>query len=139
MLSCGLHVADQAERAGLALVAGAKVLRIHRVRLVAGVPVMHDRLVLDATRVPDFSTEIENVPDLLYLFLVERYGIRISAVRERLTAELATEEDVQLLGVDPGGALLVINEVAHDQSGFPTILAVHRATTSSYCYVNEVR
>jgi GntR family transcriptional regulator len=100
---------------------------------------MHDKLRLAEERVPGLPREPEALPSLLYLHLLERYGIRISAVREQITADLASDEDMVLLDLPGRQAVLTIDEVAYDQAGVPTILGRHRATTASHAYVNEVR
>lgn len=127
------------ERQRLGLREAEEVVRLHRVRLVDGRPVMRDRMVIAAERVPDFPERPEAVPELVYILLLERYGIRISAVREQLTAALADADDQDLLDLAAPAAVLVIDEVAFDQAGQPTILATHRARTDRHCYVNEVR
>jgi GntR family transcriptional regulator len=127
------------ERERLDLGADARVLRVHRVRRVANRPVMRDWLVIDAARVPEFPLSPAKVPELIYIHLLERYGIRISAVREQLTAGLSDADDAALLDVKRPGAVLIIDEIAFDQAGRPTILASHRARTDRHCYVNEVR
>jgi GntR family transcriptional regulator len=116
---------------------GAGVIRIHRLRSVAGRSVMHQRIVVEERRVPDFP--INAVPELLYRYLLEKNGIRISSVRESVVADLATEEDAELLDVVQPAAVLVIDEVAYDQAGLPAIIATSRAITDQYCYMNEVR
>jgi GntR family transcriptional regulator len=131
--------ATAAEAAGLGLERNAPVVRLHRFRRVAGAPVMHERMVLAADRVPDFPRVKSAVPALLYLHLLEQYGIRIAAVREQVTAALATAEDRRLLRLRQPSAVLVIDEVAYDQAGAPTILSCHRATTNGYVYLNEIR
>lgn len=128
-----------AERAVLCLDADGRVLRLHRIRRLDRVPVMRDRLVMDAARAPDFPLTPRKVPELLYLHLLERYGIRISAVREQVTAALADADDLRLLDLTPPAAVLVIDEVAYDQTGRPTLIGNHRARTDGHCYVNEVR
>lgn len=133
----GVASADEASRLNLA--AGAGVLRLRRLRSVAGRPIMVDRFVLAAERVPDFPRPPAEVPELLYLHLLERYGIRISAVREQVTAALADSDDAALLDLALPAAVLVIDEVAFDQAGAPTIIAHHRASTAGHCYINEVR
>ena len=90
-------------------------------------------------RVPDFPAEPASVPALIYLHLLEHYGIRVSAVRENVTAALANEEDARLLKLALPDAVLLIDDIVYDQSGAPTIISHHRATTRGYCYVNEVR
>lgn len=139
MLSRAIGPATGVEAEQLLLAPAAPVLRLHRVRAVEGKPVMHDRLVLAIERVPDFPRALADIPELLYLFLVERYGIRISAVREQLVAELATEEDCQLLNLAEPAAVLAISDISFDQGGVPTILSTHRATTKEHFYINEIR
>ena len=139
VLSVGVAPANDAERSRLRLGHGVEVVRVDRLRLVAGKPVMRDCLALPAALMPDFPTKPSQVPELLFLHLVERYGIRISAVREQITAALADTEDLRLLKLRRPAALLVIDEVAYDQSGTPVLLGVHRAVTREHCYVNEVR
>ncbi len=139
VLSLAVGPATRDEAAGLGLGEGAQVLRLHRTRSVGGRPVMHDRFVLPADRVPDFPREAGRVPELLYLHLLEHYGIRISAVREQLSADLATDEDLALLDLTPPAAVLTIEGIAYDQTSTPILLGTHRATTRAHRYVNEVR
>lgn len=131
--------ASDAEAATFALEPGAKVIRIHRLRRVEDVPVMHEWMTFPAHRLPSFPDIAAEVPDLLYLHLLDRYGIRISAIRETLTADTANMEDRRLLSVSRHAAVLVIDDIAYDQNGAAMILCHHRAITTSYCYINEVR
>jgi GntR family transcriptional regulator len=128
--------AGEAER--LQISAGG-VLAIHRIQHADSRPAMHDELLLAEDRFPGLPREPEARPSLLYLHLLERYGIRISAVREQITADLASDQDMALLQLKTREAVLTINEVAYDQAGLPTILGWHRATTASHAYVNGVR
>jgi GntR family transcriptional regulator len=88
---------------------------------------------------PGFPEKKEDIPALLYLFLLDRYGIRISAVREQIAATLATEDDARLLKLTLPDAVLTIDEVSYDQSAAPVLVARHRATTRSHRYVHEVQ
>lgn len=128
-----------AEREKLALAADAQVVRLRRLRSLADRPVMLDLFVFAADRVPGFPARAEDAPPLLYQHLVERYGIRISAVREKIGAELAGEEVGAALGIAPAAPVLVIEEEAYDQANVPTILALHHATTENHRYINEIR
>jgi len=126
-------------RKKLGLDAGADVIRLERLRLVNGQPVMLDTFILAAERVPDFPLKNEDIPQLVYTYLVERYGIRISAVREELSAELVSPDDARHLGVQTPAAIMMIEEIAFDQSNVPTIVGVRRALTKDHVYINEVR
>jgi len=100
---------------------------------------MHEHLTLPAQGVPDFPVGKNRVPNLLYLYLLEQYGIRIAAVRERVTAALADGEDRRLLRLPRPSAVLVIDDVAYDQAGAPVLLTHRCATTRGYAYINEIR
>ncbi len=139
VLSITRMPAQPHEAALFGIAASAPVIRLRRLRRIAGKPVMHDRFVLPDARLPGFPEQPEAVPALLYRHLLERYGIRVSAVRESLTAELATQEDLALLALAPPAPILAIEETAYDQSGLPVILCRHCASTADCCYVNEVR
>lgn len=131
--------ADAGEAVALRIAVGDAVLRFRRLRLIDGRAVMHDLVVLPAARLPGFPRRADQVPALLYVYLLETYGIRIAAVREEIRAELATAEDCALLALRPPAALLAIDEVSYDQAGTPALLASHRAVTTDHRYVNEVR
>lgn len=118
---------------------GAPLLRLKRVRRIDGVPVMIDRMTFAAARIEGFPDRPAVVPELIYLHLLEQYGIRISAVREQVTARLAEPDALALLDLEPPAAILAIDEIAFDQLGAPTILGQHHARTDRHCYVNEVR
>lgn len=126
------------EREKLDLPRTGQVIRLRRVRSIDGIPVMYDRMVLPALRVPGFPETPAEVPALVFLHLLERYGIRISAVREWVTAALADAVDLEVLNLTPPAALLIMDELAFDQTGTPTVLNHHRAQTARHCYVNEV-
>jgi GntR family transcriptional regulator len=119
--------------------AGESVIRIHRLRLIADKPVMHEQMMLPAARLPDFPTIGADIPPLLYHHLLATYAIRITAVRESLVAQLATAEDCALLALEAPCAILAIDDTAYDQTGLPTIVAHHRFVTRDLRYINEIR
>lgn len=139
VLSLAHGGASPEEAAALSVDAGAELLHLHRLRRVRGQPVMHERMMLPRHRVPEFPTEPAAVPALIFRHLLEQYGIRVSAVRENVTAGLANDEDARLLELALPDAVLLIDDIVYDQSGAPIIISRHRATTRGYCYVNEVR
>jgi GntR family transcriptional regulator len=139
VLSVAIHPATSKEAAVFSEAAGEPLLHLRRIRRVGRAAIMHSRISLVARRVPDFPTAPTRVPALLYLHLLDAYGIRIAAVREKLSAELADAEDRRLLGLRAPGAVLVIREEAYDQTGALALLSEHRATTARHQYVNEIR
>ncbi|WP_211100497.1 GntR family transcriptional regulator [Azospirillum sp. TSH100] len=135
----GQSPATVAEAALLGEAPGEPLIRIARLRRVEGRAVMRSHIALVARRVPDFPLEPSLVPQRLYIHLLDVHGIRISAVRERVSAGLATAEDRAHLGVPDPTPLLVIDEEAFDQTGTLTIISHHRTLTDDHRYVNEVR
>lgn len=124
---------------GFDLPRGTELLQIHRLRKVGGRPIMHEKVIIPIDRVPGFPRRLQDVPDLLYLYLLEEHGTRISAVRDRLTAEVASARDRSLLDLTQQAAVLVCDSRAYDQLGETCIVSHQRATTRQFTYVNEVR
>ncbi len=138
LLDYQLGKADKREAEKLQMAEGGDVIRLKRSRRVKGIAAMHETLILPAARLPDFPPA-EHLPPLLYRFLFEHYDVRVAAVREQITAQLANEEDATLLELALPHAVMVIDEVSFDQSAIPVILAHHRFSTEHFMYVNEVR
>jgi GntR family transcriptional regulator len=136
-LATGVASADDARK--LHIEEGAAIVSFHRVRIVDDKPIMHETLTLSRERVPDFPENAEDIPPLFYLHLFEQHGIRISAVREQIGADLARDDDAKWLGLTLPAAVLTIDEVAYDQMAVPVLIAAHRATTANHRYVNEVQ
>lgn len=132
-----LSTPSETER--LALPEPMMVHQIHRLRLVGGRPVMHETVILPMHLVPDFPTEADQVPELIYLGLWYDYGLKISAIREQIEAELANETDIALLQLQAPAAVLVLQEVAYDEQAQPILLNDHRACTRDDVYINEIQ
>lgn len=115
------------------------VIRIRRVRHVKGIPVMLEDLTLPADLVPDFPEKAANAPPLLYLYLLREHGVRVMAVREHLTANLATADERAALALPKPAAVLRIHSTSFDATGRVALLGKHAADTSGHLYVNEVR
>lgn len=114
------------------------VIRLHRLRMVSGIKAMHERMTIAVERLRELPSEAE-IPSLLYQYLLSHHGVRVAAVRENITAELANEEDCQLLDLTAPHAIMVINDISFDQTTKPVILAQHRASTEHFSYINEIR
>jgi len=53
-------------------------------------------------------------------------GVRISSVRQSITAGAASDPDAVLLGIEPASPLLLVRRLALDADGRPVALADHR-------------
>ena len=132
-------IATAEEALGLQTAPATTVIRIRRVRNVHGAPVMLEDLTLPADLVPDFPEQAAEVPPLLYLYLLREHGVRVMAVREQLTADLATANERATLALAKPAAVLRIRSTSFDTTGRVALLGAHVATTSGHSYVNEVR
>lgn len=100
----------------LGLVAGAKVLRISRVRLRRRKPFMTDRIVLPEALFPGLAQEPE-IPNTLYDLLQQRYGVHVAHTEERVSAVAADRRTAARLAVPAGTPLLKIDRVTIDLNG----------------------
>ncbi len=118
---------------------GTPLAHIHRLRVIVKRPVMADVDRFPTSRVPGFPRDPAELPQLLLLYLLERWGIRVSAVREKLRADLAGTEELRLLKLIPPAAQLVIEAIFFDQARKPFLIATQHARTDTHRYVKEVR
>jgi GntR family transcriptional regulator len=132
-------IASQLDSEKLHIEKGAPVVTFHRIRYLDDTPIMHETLTLPRERVPDLPESPEDMPPLFYLHLLEKYGIRISAIREQVGADLANDGDEKWLNLKRPAAVLTIDEVAYDQAAVPVLHSEHRATTAHHRYVNEIQ
>lgn len=102
--------ASQEEREGLELAPGALVARVRRVRLIDGVPAIIETLSLPDAIFPGI-TESE-VPNSLYAYYSDRFGVTIAFAREKLKAVLLNSEDAAILNRAPGHPALQVVRVA---------------------------
>ncbi|MFM2482422.1 GntR family transcriptional regulator [Celerinatantimonas sp. YJH-8] len=130
--------ANEDEATKLQLGDNREVIRLHRLREVSGIKAMHEWMVLPAARLQHFP-EASQLPELLYQYLLKDHGLRVAAVRETVSAQLANEEDCQLLELQAPHAVMVIDEISFDQTAVPIVLAHHRASTDYFSYINEIR
>jgi GntR family transcriptional regulator len=101
---------SKAERERLDLRAGARVIRIRRVRALAGKPAIAERIVLPARLFPRLAEG--PIPNNLYGLYATRYGIAIARAQERLKAVALDADEAALLGAKPGSPALRIDRLA---------------------------
>lgn len=121
----------------LGLAPGAEVLRIRRVRHLAGTPALVERIFLDPRRFGDFPTARET-PNNLYDLYSRRWGITIGRTEERLKAVAADADEGRHLGCAPGTPLLQIERVARDLEDAPTEYRLSRCLTADFHYFNQL-
>jgi GntR family transcriptional regulator len=110
VLAAGVALASEAEREGLDLEPGAKVARVRRVRFIDGVPMIVETLSLPDAIFPGI-TERE-VPNSLYAYYSERFGVTIAFAREKLKAVALNAGDAAILRREAGHPALEVSRVA---------------------------
>lgn len=103
--------AKNGEAGRLRLPAGDAVIRITRVRSLAGRPAIFERIVLPAALFPGLD-EKRDLPNTLYTLYARDYGITVARAEERLSAVAAGAEAARHLGIDRAAPLLAIDRTA---------------------------
>ena len=128
--------ATKAERERLELAASARVVRIRRLRELAGKPVIAERITLPARLFPHL--EQGEIPNNLYGLYATRYGIAIARAQERLKAVGLDAEAAALLGVEPGLPVLRIDRLALSLGGDKVEWRVSLCVTDEFHYLSEL-
>jgi GntR family transcriptional regulator len=136
-----LAVADAAatadDAAKLGLFKGEPVIRIRRVRSLAGKRCIVETIVLVAA-VFD-GLQHGEIPNNLYNTYAERFGVTIAGGHETLKAVAASQEDARDLSLAAGAPLLMIDRVATSIEGRPMEWRVSLCETSTMHYATELR
>ncbi len=123
----------EAERLNLA--ADAQVLKIERVRSIAGKPTILETIVLPAA---SFNGLIDmnpsELPNTLYQLYETSFGITIHSAEEKLRAVIAKTREAKILGVESGTPLLEIERIALTLDKTPVELRVSRLSTKNHYY-----
>lgn len=105
---------EAAERLGIAK--GDKVVRIDRIRAVAGRPAIIEQVVVPARLMAGLERE-SPLPNALYPHYQAKHGISVVAAEDRLSATAADAGAARVLGVAKGTPLLLADRVARDLAG----------------------
>ncbi|MFO1149244.1 MAG: GntR family transcriptional regulator [Alsobacter sp.] len=136
ILASGRFPARQEEREALALAAGAEVVRIERIRLLAGRPVLVETLALPEALFGALAND--EVPNNLYGLYATRFGITVSRAREKLKAIALDPADASVLGVAEGTPALLIDRLALSLEGTPVEWRVSRCLTADLHYLSDL-
>jgi GntR family transcriptional regulator len=106
-----LRASKAVERTKLGLARNERVVEILRTRLIEKTPAIRESIILPAALFSGIEKR-PALPNSLYSLYQSDYGINIVAAHEELSAQLATEEDQQILDIPKGGPIMVIDRVA---------------------------
>ncbi|MGC8517065.1 MAG: GntR family transcriptional regulator [Steroidobacteraceae bacterium] len=106
-----VRAARTAERERLELERDARVVEISRVRHVEGVAAIRELIILPAAIFPGIEKQMP-LPNSLYTLYQSGFGVTIVATHEELSAQGATAEDHEALGIPLAAPILVIDRIA---------------------------
>lgn len=102
----------------LAIRAGAKVLRLHRLRLADNEPMAIETTHLPLSRFRGLRRYVSSGGSL-YQVLRERFGVEMGHAEETIETALASPEEAELLGADVGLPMLLLSRHSFDSAGNP--------------------
>ena len=139
VIRCKRKSATRLEASRLNLDAGTPVIRIERVRYISAKPNMSETITLPQAMFPGLAeTGNCELPNTLYEYYEQQFGITIHNSQENLRAIAASKRDASLLGLNAGSPLLEIERVAFTLSKIPVELRVSRCSTKNHHYENTI-
>ena len=129
--------ASAEEASKLALFKGEPVIRIRRLRSLAGARCIVETIVLPSAIFDGLQEG--DIPNNLYNVYAERFGVTIAGGSEILKAVSADSQDAHDLGVPPDAPLLLIDRVATGLDGRPMEWRVSLCATAIIHYATELR
>jgi len=111
----------------------APVIQIDRVRFINQEPIVFVTTYLPYDLCPDLL-DVDLTNQSLYAYLERDYGLVIDSGKRFLEAVIANQREAQLLHVDVGAPLLLLNSVSYLSDGRPIeyFHAVHRGDRSRF-------
>lgn len=124
----------------LNLAPDAVSIRLSRLRLLAGQPILIEDIWLSAERFPQLtSLPLDQFGDLLYPLYESLCGQVVAGAEETLTAEPAGEVYARPLRIDPNAAVIVIERLARGYTGEPLEWRSSRGPADRFRYHVEIR
>ena len=88
---------------------------------------------------PGLEDEEVHIPDLFYALIVEKYGIPVVRAEETLTADAADAHTAQILGIEPGAPVLVLNRETYTSNNRVIEIRVSKGRADRFSYKTEIR
>lgn len=132
--------APDAVRRALELEAGAEALSLLRTRLIGGRPVLSEEIWLPAARfAPLLTAPLTEIGDLLYPAYEAICGEIVARAEETLTVGSATAADGDLLGLDEGAPVVLIERLAFGFDNRPIEWRLTRGPAAGFRYHVDIR
>lgn len=118
VLECAVVTPPAVIAAALELSEGEATVRVVRLRAAGESPLLLETSYVPRSRCPGLERE-DLERQSLYTLLETRYGHRLRAARQSIEATTASAYESELLGVEEGAAMLVLEGVTVTDLGWP--------------------
>ena len=129
--------ADEDAAVALGLAPGAAVVRLERVRSLAGEVCIAERIVVPAALFPGIAER--ELPNNLYELYAAQFGVVVRRASEKLRAVPAGAREAELLGVAAGTPLLRVDRTAFSIDGKLAEWRVSWCRTERVHYLSDLR
>ncbi len=138
-LSCSLIEADADVASALGLAVGDPVVHVERLLRFDGEAVVHDRIYLLADLFSGLTLDaLRSGERSLYSLFEADYGVRMIRAEERLRAVAAGERTAQLLRLELGAPLLLVERTAYTYGNRPVEWRRGLYCTHRHYYRNDL-
>ncbi len=137
ILGVAVETADARAAAALHLRVGARVVRIERLRSLAGRICIFERILLP--RALFSGIEKRELPNNLYELYRSDFGVTIVRASEKLKAIAATRREANHLGLKTSEPLLSVDRTAFAADGRPVEWRVSLCQTDMLHYLSDLR
>lgn len=137
ILRVEVDAADAPAASALSLRAGARIVRIERLRSLGGRICIVERILLPRSLFP--GIEKRDLPNNLYELYRAEFGVTVVRAVEKLKAVAATRRDAKHLGLKVGAPLLKIDRTGYALDGRPVEWRVSLCQTDSSHYLSDLR
>jgi GntR family transcriptional regulator len=137
ILRVEVGTANAAAALALSLRAGARIVRIERLRSIGGRICIVERILLPRSLFP--GIEKRDLPNNLYELYRAEFGVTVVRAVEKLKAVAATKRDAKHLGLKVGAPLLKIDRTGYALDGRPVEWRVSLCQTDSSHYLSDLR
>jgi GntR family transcriptional regulator len=124
--------------AELRLALGEQALKIVRLRLSNGTPLLLETIFVPAGLCPALERE-DLATQSFYAVLEQRCGLRLKRARQTLESTVANDYEGQLFGIAPGTAMILLEGVTYDEQNRPTeyFKAIYRGDRFKFSFESE--
>jgi len=118
---------------------GSQVIRLLRLRIFEGIPIIHEEIWLDAARFAKVLTMAEDQPRLLYPIYESLCGAIVARAEEAITIDVADETDMKLLGLATGASVVAVERLSSGYDDYPIELRYSRSPAADFHYKVDLR